>query len=378
MTATRTPPPILLSIVLSVASGAGLARASEAPLFAVQNQGGGSFLARIGPSDASVTVVSGLPFGADALVFTPDGRLLIPDNTNHVLREFDPQTGSEVQTVGSLGASNVIEALSCHPIDGGLWGVEAFSRQLVRIDPGTGAVTAVGTTNPYTGVAGLSWSVDGSTLYGVDCWTGDLVTLDPVTAKTTPVGATGLTCPLGLSTDPKTGRLYTVDWLGNGPMNLHTLSTADGSAVLVGATAGADKLEGLAFDPRVGWYGDGCPGTGRFVPIVRAVPQSPAASTQVAVTVDDALGGASCHLFFGLGSGEVPMGLGCSLLVAPLLPVAPVLPLGGAGPGQGSLQLVGIVPASAAGAKFTLQAFVVDPGAPLGFANSNGFRIDVQ
>ncbi len=121
-------------------------------------------------------------------------------------------------------------------------------------------------------------------------------------------------------------------------------------------------------------YGAGCPGTGGFVPVL-STPSTPAAGGPLTIVIEDGLGGATALLLFGTAKANLPIGGGgCALLIAPVLPPQVFLPLGGVGPGNGTVTLPGVLPASTSGFTFTMQAFVADVGTPDGFAAANGLR----
>lgn len=364
------------SVLASLALGGAL-HAQGSELYAINSGSGGTFLAKIDPATAVLTQVGPTGFASDGLAFSPDGELFAANNTNSQLVKLDPQTGAILQAVGPFGLGGLVEGLAFKPDDGSLWGVNVSSSTLLRIDTATGAATVVGPLTNAPSMAGLSWSLDGTTLYGITC-NSALFTIQPTTGQPTLVGTSTAACPLGLATHPSDGTLYTVDWKSGNDMSLATVSVVDGSLTIVGTLVGGKQLEGISFVPNVGAYGKGCPGSGGFVPKLTVSPPNPTAGTQIAIMIDEGLGGANAHLFFGLQKAELPMGLGCSLNVTPLFPISLVLPLGGAGAGNGALTLPGVLPVSAAGLEFTMQAFVVDPNGALGFSNSNGFLVDVQ
>lgn len=140
--------------------------------------------------------------------------------------------------------------------------------------------------------------------------------------------------------------------------------------------SGAPLFDDWTVELEVGAYGAGCPGSGGFVPALKALGAA-SAGAPLSLAIDQGPGGASGLLFFGLNQAQVPMGFGCNLLVSPLLPVMVPLTLGGSGPGAGSISFGGTVPLSASGVTFTLQAFFADPGVPAGFTNTNGLEIAV-
>lgn len=123
-------------------------------------------------------------------------------------------------------------------------------------------------------------------------------------------------------------------------------------------------------------YGAGCAGTGGFVPSL-AIEGCPQVGDMFSVDIANALGGSSAVLLIGLGQSSIPVGGGCSLLVSPLAPVTLTVPLGGVGPGTGSLSIPLIVTPNLAGADFTLQAWVIDPATGIGGAGTNGVHVHI-
>ncbi|MFG0319613.1 MAG: hypothetical protein ACF8XB_20240 [Planctomycetota bacterium JB042] len=53
------------------------------------------------------------------------------------------------------------------------------------------------------------------------------------------------------------------------------------------------------------------------------------------------------------------------------------VPLGGGGPGTGSLILPGILPPGTNGASFTMQSWIVDPAGAIGGVATNGLAVTV-
>lgn len=121
-------------------------------------------------------------------------------------------------------------------------------------------------------------------------------------------------------------------------------------------------------------YSFGCAGSGGHRPkIFFTGCLAPQGAANFHLT--SGLGGSIAWLVFGHASTEVPMEGGCSLKVSPLLPIAVPLPLGGAGPGNGAITFPVTLPTPGAAGTFTTQAFVLDPGVPHGYANSNGLEV---
>jgi hypothetical protein len=130
----------------------------------------------------------------------------------------------------------------------------------------------------------------------------------------------------------------------------------------------------LNLSPNVTSYGSGCAGSGGFVPSL-IVEGAPVAGETLTLSVKEGLGGSTALLFLGTSQVALPMAGGCTLNVAPLLPVVPALPLSGAAAGEGEIRAALTVPTFTTPVTLTMQAFVVDGNVPRGFANSNGVEI---
>ncbi len=123
-------------------------------------------------------------------------------------------------------------------------------------------------------------------------------------------------------------------------------------------------------------YGSGCAGSGGLTPEL-LMSGNPGLGQQVILSLDQGLGGAPSVTMIGGAETSVPIGGGCTLLVQP--PVLQLfIPLGGAGAGNGSYTLPGIIPLSSPVGPVFFQAFVADPAAVNGFSTSNGLRVDIQ
>lgn len=130
--------------------------------------------------------------------------------------------------------------------------------------------------------------------------------------------------------------------------------------------------------PAVTSYGEGCVGSGGFAPILSVTgDMTPGSGATLSIT--QGLGGAMVLILFG-GPVVEPIkplsNCNCTLFVRPY-PFGLPLVLGGAGAGNGSKTLKFHVPPAAAGTMVGLQAFVVDPGAPCGFSNSNAVLVTI-
>ena len=150
-----------------------------------------------------------------------------------------------------------------------------------------------------------------------------------------------------------------------------------------GTNFGIGHVGGMLFD---NWnvevddktYGEGCPGSGGFTPVLSA-PADAVAGQPFSLVVSEGLGGAQAALMFGLGQASVPFGFGsCTFLLSGVVGPTVFFPLGGAGAGNGSIVLAGTLPAGSSGATITMQAFVQDGGTPDGFTATNGLICVIQ
>jgi len=209
----------------------------------------------------------------------------------------------------------------------------------------------------HMGVASGALSAWGATF--TDLEVGPIVfKIDGVTVATLPIpGGSGLAQFIGFIADPG-----------------ETFDTI--TLVIPDITYGIDDIRTASKSCE---FGVGCPGSGGFIPHLTSVPCGAVdINTQLAMTVSNALGGANVTFFLGLSEIQLPIGgSGCDLLITPLL-VNFTVPLGGTGPGNGFLNLAGVIPPSAAGLGFKAQAFVHDPAGVEQFSATNGLSVDVN
>lgn len=128
------------------------------------------------------------------------------------------------------------------------------------------------------------------------------------------------------------------------------------------------------------FYGAGCPGTGNVVPSIDDLATYDGCffdGDSVTYRIANGLGGSACVLLISAGQAQLPLQGACSLLVSPAA-VSLVVPLFGVGPGGGSITLNSSIPVGVPSASIFMQAFVLDGGAPGGFAATNGMRLTVQ
>ncbi|MFG0317675.1 MAG: hypothetical protein ACF8XB_10400 [Planctomycetota bacterium JB042] len=140
-------------------------------------------------------------------------------------------------------------------------------------------------------------------------------------------------------------------------------------------------LNAVAFLAGVGsnvrYYGEGCPGSGGFTPKLVVLGDA-TPGTAFGLKLEDALGGSLAMVLFGAIETSVPIGLsGCSLLVAPVSPFQPIVPIGGAGPGNGTFTLAAAMPLGSSGLVFTSQMLVQDSLGLAGFTATGGVEVTV-
>lgn len=118
-------------------------------------------------------------------------------------------------------------------------------------------------------------------------------------------------------------------------------------------------------------YGVGCPTVAGQVPQLSMSP-CPTAGSTVSLSISQALRNTIAVVLVGATPTAIPVGGGCSLLVAPILTqiALPLSPTGG-------IDLPIALPTNTAGITVYLQAFVLNP-TPLGFAATNGFRLAIE
>ncbi len=131
------------------------------------------------------------------------------------------------------------------------------------------------------------------------------------------------------------------------------------------------------YNPQAEPYGTGCAGSGGFTPVLGLVGL-PVLGSAVTLRLEQGLGGSSVLFLFGLTPAATPMSNGCTLNVAPLLPlILGPLPLTAGGPGEGRLEITALIPPGLATGTITMQGFTIDSGVAGGFANTNGLEVTI-
>lgn len=329
-------------------------------------------------------------FRIPSLARRADGALLgisdsVATSRVYVLNEQTGQAGALIDI--ATGPVSPVGA-GVDPADGSLYWLNTYGfvpwPQLYRMDLGTGAVTFLGNVGPViqNELIGLVFAPDGN-LYSINFHQKALMRLD----KNDPSNGTVQVGPLGGSLALNSGAalyfdsaLQSLVLYDAASKGLYTVSSSTGAATpIAGVTVNAPPMADLIGGGCPGdvvEYGTGCAGSGGFVPHLWAAG-CPVVGAPIKVNVEGGLGGATALLFFGLNQAAIPLGLGCTLNVSPLLPAVISFPLNDVGPGNGTASLAGVVPGSAAGVTFTMQVFVLDGGAPLGASNSNGLELAI-
>ncbi len=124
-------------------------------------------------------------------------------------------------------------------------------------------------------------------------------------------------------------------------------------------------------------YGNGCATSAGRIPQLEAHGCAQV-SGPIRLQVRGAIAGQSAFLVLGNGRGNTPLGGGCTLLVAPLLPFAfgPIF-LPSNGMMGGAVALDTIIPPGSIPGSISVQAIVSDPGLPKGFAATNGLQLTI-
>ena len=173
-----------------------------------------------------------------------------------------PRRASLVALLAALTALAAPPARGSHV----LYGADSFNKNLVTIDPATGAGTVVGGFGNLT-LGSIAFDAASGKLYASDTNIGGaMYTLDPSTGAPSFVGSTGIALMHGLAIEPATGNLYGIESTG---ATLYRIDKTTAVATLVGSV-GFPFLHGLEFDPTTGvLYASeaGPSSTGRFITI---------------------------------------------------------------------------------------------------------------
>ena len=158
------------------------------------------------------------------------GQLLGADDGDRNLLLVDPATGAATIVASNVGGGAGFNDLALNPVTGVLYGSQSLA------NPGLYTVDTVSFEETFIGSLGgnvraLAWSPDGTTLYGFrDSTFG---TIDPATAQFTEIGDAGIGYVGGIAFQPGTHTLFAVANV-RGVQGLYTLDPTTGAATLVG------------------------------------------------------------------------------------------------------------------------------------------------
>ncbi len=337
----------------------------------------------------SYALVDPTEFSIGALARAPDGTLYAISSSTATSRLYQvDETTGQVTPLHDIPTGPVAPAGGAIDPTTGLmyflntYGFSPFP-QMYTLDVQTGQVSFIGNIGPFGDFFdGLAFDSMGQ-LYTINLTQQTLwriSTTDPLN-NFTPIG-TGLgpnvdlsqggtitsDVPVGglLGYEVKKGVMFPID-AGTGLAGTPSSSTSPPFVSLAGSVCPGQIIS----------YGQGCNGGGGAPIPVLELLGCPVPGDAVTLRVTNGLGGALSLLVFGLTQGAVPMGAGCTLNVSPLQPVVLGLPLGGSGPGNGSLQLVGVIPTNVSNVTFTMQIFVADPSSAIGATNTNGIEVQI-
>lgn len=329
----------------------------------------------------------GLGDGVNSMGVSPTGQVVVSQRVktttpaSFLILRLDPVTGA---VLGTLAQSTYdVRALAYDP-SGVLFAIADHSTtasgfdELLRIDLPAGTFISVGATGRL-GMQGFAISAAGM-FYVWDI--GDSQLSAPAAGLMTINPLTGLATDVNPNVGPVGGSaIQFLSFRQDGALiggreTLFQIDPQTGLATPIGSNGindlrGGDFPLGCAFS-----YGVGCAGSGGFVPGLTA-SGCPVANMSMSVTIDQALGGSTAILALGLAQGSTPLMGNCSLNVTPLLPALLFVPLGGVGPGNGSVTISAPIPPSGAGVKFTVQALVIDAGVPRGFSATRGLELNI-
>jgi hypothetical protein len=170
------------------------------------------------------------------------------DATTGSLVTIDTTTGAGT-AFGSIGDQLVGAAYD--PTTNTFYARDFFNLYTFDLSGASSLVgTSVGTSG--VGITGLTFDSTYSTLYSLDQVTGNFYSVNPATGSASLIGATGITTPLGLSTD-SSGNIYAANFAGD----LYTINPGTGAAtfVLNVGSGLSDGLTEIAFDPSDLLYG---------------------------------------------------------------------------------------------------------------------------
>jgi hypothetical protein len=315
----------------------------------------------------------------------PGGALLVADSENEFVRFFDFTTGAPLGgDFATTPQNDEFEDLVV--LNGEIFTVrEAQPYSLMVFDAAgtfSRAITIAQDLNPaiQSAAKGIAHVADVANAPAVLRGHGDvfLLAIDDNHPGLQAITSSGV--ELGWFPLTQDGTPNTPSILDSGAQTLQLESVGfdadSGRLFLVQQGSGTFDNVMWVLTPAERSFGDACVGSGGFTPKLDAdgILQT---GENFQLTIHDALGQSTALLVFGQHEASLAIDGGpCLLNVAPLIGPTLALPLTGFGAGQGEIALGGQMPSGIpALAHLYLQAFVVDTGAPSGFASTQGLAL---
>jgi len=337
-----------------------------------------------GTVSSAGVITGGSPFGFHSVSRAPDGTLygIAPGLiTGYSVYRID---GNNAATLVGTVATSISGNVGCavDPSGNSIWVAGfvslSFNVGVEEVNLTTGVMTPRGNTGGNMGGLAFDGNGDLFTVINNASFNGPLIKIDQVDAGNSTLAAVITTVDLstgfGLASDVNSGSVHMYSNSGTG---LHSVDTTNGNTTLVNNIAGGGSMaitENVPGCTLISEYGAGCAGQGGFTPTL-SFNGCPGPSETVSLDVAGAVGGAQCAILFGTGQGAAPIGAGCSLLLTGVAPFSIILPLGGAGFGNGSISLATVLPASLPSGTIYTQAFCQDISLATGFSATNGVCI---
>ncbi len=149
-------------------------------------------------------------FSVQSLAYDP-GRITLfaVDNSTKQLIRIDPATGASI-TVGGPVTDYYLYTLVYDAGNDRLLSFDAALDRLVAIDPDDGALGNLGGAS-ISNLGGSGWDSENGLLYGFESSGPELLRIEPTGVSVTPITATGAESLYGLAFDPETGTIYGMD-----------------------------------------------------------------------------------------------------------------------------------------------------------------------
>ena len=235
-------------VVAAVAIGSMVSIATGSVLYGSTNDGAASeVIYTINQGNGLASALGGSGFDSP-LDLTSDWRAasyrIWAANTNsNQLVEIDPGTGAG-SAVGSFGTPTNMESLAFDPITGRLYGI-TVDDVLFGIDTATANSTFIGAVG-FGSVFALAFDLAG-TLYGVADVGNQVIQINTATGAGTAIATADADGITDIAARPEDGVMFAVETPGD---TIRTLNLATGQTALVGPyDAGVEFMVGLAFSP---------------------------------------------------------------------------------------------------------------------------------